>query len=399
MATCSARTRKHLTAFAVTLVAIIAIRSMACHALRPPAEAVMRDEDRSDVLSRRDYLVARVAEDFAGAMAAPDQDFFRGEWALGTLSMTSAALCNIAFAWPDTRAQAVQQLPPILDKALLPSTRAFDTSQWGTDALDTLGSDQGHLGYLGHLNLMLGCYRVLGGDHRYDALHDRITEAMVRRMNRSPSAHVETYPGEIYTSDNATAAASIAVHALASGEDHGPELRRFVQYTRSHLLDARTGLVVFKVGAQGQPLGTPRGCGVGWNSFYLPFVDRTFASEQWTRLRDHMVRRSPIGLWGVREYPTGVWGLGDVDSGPIVLGLSPSATGFALAGARREADVETLGRLMLTAELAGTTWVGLEGTRYLAAPLVGDAIVLAMRTARDWDGRYVSGEGRRATGR
>jgi len=240
---------------------------------------------------------------------------------------------------------------------------------------------------------------VLGGDHRYDALHDRITEAMVRRMNRSPSAHVETYPGEIYTSDNATAAASIAVHALASGEDHGPELRRFVQYTRSHLLDARTGLVVFKVGAQGQPLGTPRGCGVGWNSFYLPFVDRTFASEQWARLRDHMVRRSPIGLWGVREYPAGAWGLGDVDSGPIVLGLSPSATGFALAGARREADVETLGRLMLTAELAGTTWVGLEGTRYLAAPLVGDAIVLAMRTARDWDGRYVSGEGRRATGR
>jgi len=371
------------------VVALVGVRVLACHAVRPPAEAVIGGHDRSDVLSRRDYLLARIAGDFERDMGAPDQSFFRGEWALGTLSMTSAAVCNIAFTWPDTRDAALTQLPPIIDKALLPSTRAFDTGAWDSDALASLDNNQGHLGYLGHLNLMLGCYRVLGGDGRYDDLHDRITAAMVRRMDRSRSVHVETYPGEIYTSDNATGAASIAVHAAASGKAHGQTLHRFIQYTRDHLLDPQTGLVVFKVDSQGRPWGTSRGCGVGWNSFYLPFVDPAFSSDQWSKLREHMIRRSSVGFWGVREFPDGVLGFGDVDSGPLILGLSPSATGFSMAGARRENDAETLGRLMLTAEAAGTTWVGLTGSRYLAAPLVGDAIVLAMRTAHAWDGRYL----------
>lgn len=385
----SRKTKKTWAAVGLAFIGLAGARGLACHALRPPAEAVVQGHDRSDVLSRRDYLLARVAGNFEREMAAPDQGFFRGEWALGTLSMTSAAICNIAFQWPDTRAAALDQLPRLIDKALLPSTRAFDTGAWDSDALESLGTEQGHLGYLGHLNLMLGCYRVIGGDARYDDLHDRLTAAMARRMDRSPSAHVETYPGEIYTSDNSTAAASVAVHGIATGKDHGPTLRKFVHYTRNHLLDPATGLVVFKVDAEGHPLGTSRGCGVGWNSFYLPFVDPAFASDQWGKLRTHMIRRSAVGLWGVREFADDVAGSGDVDSGPLILGLSPSATGFSIAGARRENDVESLGRLMLTAEAAGTTWVGLDGSRYLAAPLVGDAIVLAMRTAHAWDGRYL----------
>lgn len=89
------------------------------------------------------------------------------------------------------------------------------------------------------------------------------------------------------------------------------------------------------------------------------------------------VVETPLGLSAFREYPRGVDGRGDVDSGPLVLGLSPSATGFALAGA----DPALRRGLLHTAELVGCT-VPWNGRHFLFGPLVGDAAVLAARTQR-----------------
>ena len=54
-------------------------------------------------------------------------------------------------------------------------------------------------------------------------------------------------------------------------------------------------------------------------------------------------------------------------------------------------DAASLGGLLATAEVAGTTWVRPGRRSYLLAPDVGDAIVLAMRTARRFDRRFVAG--------
>jgi hypothetical protein len=66
---------------------------------------------------------------------------------------------------------------------------------------------------------------------------------------------------------------------------------------------------------------------------------------------------------------------GDVDSGPLVMGVSPAATGFALGDATLRGRPERSG-LLRTAELAGVSVRG----HYLLAPLVGDSIMLAART-------------------
>jgi hypothetical protein len=68
--------------------------------------------------------------------------------------------------------------------------------------------------------------------------------------------------------------------------------------------------------------------------------------------------------------------------------LTPSGTGFAIAGALLNKDGAFLEELLRTSELAGFS-VQRAGRRcYAIAPLVGDAILLAMKTAGPWDERY-----------
>ena len=99
------------------------------------------------------------------------------------------------------------------------------------------------------------------------------------------------------------------------------------------------------------------------------------------------MKMTVFGVTGIREYPDGRQGAGDVDSGPLFFGLSPAGTGFAIAGARFTRDAEFLNELLLTAEIAGCTIETGGRRRYLLAPLVGDAVLLAMRSVTEWNPR------------
>ncbi|HEY3450781.1 MAG TPA: hypothetical protein VGK67_30775 [Myxococcales bacterium] len=377
-----------------TLLVLVALKAAWFFAFRTDGARLIAGEERADLMARRAYLVHRLLQEKTDArgMRTPG-GIFTGEWFVGSLSMTAAACTNLAFEYPETRAAAIGEIDQLIVRALEPAAREFDRGMWkGEDALDSLDGPNGHIGYLGHVALMMAERRLLAGAAAEDPYKDagsRVVEALARRMAASSSSYLETYPGEVYAMDNAAVAAALALHDLGTGQqDHRPVVDRWLAYTRTNLLDPETGLVSFSLGRDGKPNQRSRGSGVGWNSFFLPMVDRAFAAEQFDRLRKHLVDR-PLGIAGVREVRRGVRVGGDVDSGPVLLGLSPSGTGFALAGARHASDARLLGEFLDTAELAGFTWQWNGERRYLLAPFVGDAIVLAMKTARPWDRRFL----------
>lgn len=346
-----------------------------------------------DALRRRRSLVRRIREGVRPKDIGTTYDLFKGEYAFGTYAMTGYALTNIALDAPETRAESLEVVDLLIDQVLGEEISGFDTSQWRERALDVLDADRGHIAYLGHLNLLLGARRVLGGDLSRDALHARVTDAIARRLRARPHRHPETYPGETYTMDVLVAVASLVVADRVRGTDHRQVVGEWLAYTRARLLDPTTGLIVFGVDEEtGAPLQRGRGSAAGWASFYLPMIDLAFAREQWLAAKQHLHGR--VGPFaGVREYhPTDPSaGPGDIDSGPVVV-WGVSATGFAMAGARRHGDVDTLGGLLTMAETFGITKDEGEERRYVAAPLLGDAILLCMKTARPWwDGM---GEGR-----
>ncbi len=319
-------------------------------------------DDEADQRSRLSYLTQRLT-----AEAAPGwgpSEFYAGEWRIVSLSMTALAAVDL---------NEPAQVEKLAEVALRRSSRAFDTGSYRTDALATLGSDEGHAGYLGHLMLVLASECSMGSTkHRAEA--DAVSTALRARFLAAQHGLIDTYAGRKWIPDNAAALAGVELYARCRG------LPSFAVVARRWPTDA-TGLLLFSPGV------APRGSGAAWNSIYLPRIDAEFAQQQFRLASQRFAVHPAPGLAAFREYPPGVRGTGDADSGPLVFGLSPSATGFALAGA----DDPLRGGLLRTAELAGWT-VPWHGRHYLFGPLVGDAAVLAARTS----GRRLPSPGARA---
>jgi hypothetical protein len=92
--------------------------------------------------------------------------------------------------------------------------------------------------------------------------------------------------------------------------------------------------------------------------------------------------RTLFGFGAIREYALGFRGHGDVDAGPIVLGVSVGATGFALGSAAAQRDRQLFRELYRTLELFGVP-VERDGHRTFAVGgALGNALLLAMLSAR-----------------
>jgi len=376
-----ARLRRTLLRLTLTLLFATLLRGLWFSHYRVSADRATRGQDLPDLVARRAYLVERTTADDFGPRDFPEVlgDPFRGEWALVSLSMTGLALAGMAQRFPDQAGTTESDLQKLIDRALTGDLSSFDTVQWKEVALDTLPSDRGHAGYLGHLALLVAADELAfpGGPNR--PLLGRLAEALARKVEQSPCGLAETYPGEIYVPDNAVIVAALALSARA-GLLPAARPREILDKIHARYADRSSGLLPFRVGPGCAAAPEARASGASWSLLYLALADEAYAARGYESLRTRFLDQPLPGVTGLREWPRGVDRPGDVDSGPLLLGLSPAATGFTVALARRFADADTLQGLLDTAELAGFT-ADLRGRRrYLLAPLVGDAILLAARS-------------------
>ncbi len=192
-------------------------------------------------------------------------------------------------------------------------------------------------------------------------------------------AVLQSYPGQAWPCDNVVAMAALA----RAGDLLGTGDRALAQAWLRRLdglRDTATGLLPHRVALDGAMLEGPRASSQAIIQTVLPDVDPAAAAADWAAYRKAFVVRE-VGLIGVREYPVGVSGRGDVDSGPLVLGVSASASAVTLAAARRVGDAELADALDREAELLGLGW-SWGGTRRYAGGLlpVGDAFLAWARS-------------------
>ena len=372
--------RRRWPAVVAALVALAAVRLFVPWWCGRDAEAWFEgDPDRQEALA--DAMVAFEADDDAHRTSAPPEDRFAGEWALVTHQMTALGLAQVCLARVATCARYAPVATRAAAKSFLPEMRDFGTRAWkGEDAMASLKGPHGHA-YLAYAALALGMARRI--DPEFPASlarqHDALVAAYERRLLASETGLIETYPGEAYPTDVAAVAAAIAVHGRATGVDHAPVLRRWAEGVRRVQIDRASGFVVQRASARdGAPHDEPRGSGTGLGAYFAGFADRSVAEALSDALFAH--ESTLFGFGAIQEYADGHDGLGDIDSGPVLLGVSVAATGFALAPARAFGRRDAFRRIYRTTDLFGLptsgrrTWFGSGGP-------IGNALLLAFLTS------------------
>jgi hypothetical protein len=344
------------------------------------AMALFADESAAQLALARGVERWHAAEITAGDLMTGSERF-DGEWLFGTSMMAGLGHAQLAVAHPEHREPQLRALAGCLARMLSPELRAFDRAAWGSDPLEDLGSSRAHAAYLGYMGLVMSVHRSLVPDSQHAGLHDRIMAHLHHAVLQSPIGLAETYPGEVYPVDNAAIMGALALHQRVTGVDHAEVLAGWAARLPS-LRDAETGLLIQAVApTDARMVDGPRGSGTALAVYFLSFADAEQSRSLYEAVRGHL-RRDLLGFGAVREYPPGSDGRGDIDSGPVVLGVSISATGFALAGSRIHGDSATFEALYATAYLFGAP-VDRDGVRSFAlgGPL-GDAMMLALLTAR-----------------
>jgi len=345
--------------------------------------------ERKEIVHRANYLTSMVCtspQQLLDEMPSSIGKQFQGEWAVYSCSMTSAALANIAILYPQNKELAIKFIGQIIDIAMSEEIREYDRLRWREDPMDGIYGNLSHISYYSHLAWMISRYKQIGGYGKYDDLYHSLCKAMNRRIRQSKSLNLPTYPGEyIYIPDMLVAIVALANYSSQYDGKYSTTVNMWVERAKKEWIDKETGLVAsfLEVYNDSIRIVLPvKGSYSALNCYYLSLVDPEFAKEQYDCLMKNYKQGFPFA--GIKEYHdrTCLFGM-DIDAGPIIFNLSPSGTAFAIGCATSLDDMEFRNKLLKTAELGGSTVTWFGKSHYLLAnlALVGEAIVLAMRTS------------------
>ena len=347
------------------------------------------ERERKSIIHRANYLTAKVCttpQSLINEMPNGIGEQFQGEWALYTCSMTSAALANIAILYPQNKELSIKFIGEIIDIALSEEIKEYDRVRWMEDPMDGIYGNLSHISYYSHVAWMISRYKQIGGDGKYDGLYHSLCKAMNRRIRQSKSLNLPTYPGEyIYIPDMLVAIVALANYSSQYEGKYSTTVNMWVERAKKEWIDKETGMVAsfLEVCNDSVQIVQPvKGSYSALNCYYLSLVDSEFAKEQYDYLLKNYKQEFPFA--GIREYHdrTCLFSM-DIDAGPVVLNLSPSGTAFAIGCATSLDDIDFRNKLLKTAEIGGSTVTWFGKSHYLLAnfALVGEAIVLAMRTS------------------
>lgn len=362
--------RRRWTVAAVVLVAALAI---------VPRHVCSRDVDgyydgRSPEVRALASHVAKALD--AGARPSAHHTgsvHMDGEWAYVSVMMSVIGLTRAAYGDRSFERAARERGSALLaSEGLL----GFGTRAWGHHYRD---AEVGHA-YLGWGALALGHARELDPGFPEAAAHDAMIALLRRSLDESPHGVFETFPSVTFPPDVAVAIGAVALHDRLTGGHHDVLVKRAVKRFIDGFVDPKSGFVWQQADpTTGAGRDTPRGSGTAISAYALSFADDAAAAKLRAALHAYTSRLA--GFEAVREYGDGRFGLGDIDSGPVLLGVSVAATGFSLASARQACDRDWFRGLARTMHMFGVPWRDGGDARYLTGGALGNAVLLAMLTA------------------
>lgn len=334
--------------------------------------------EEKEILQRAEYLVSKISDSPEKLMKImpkwiPTQ--FQGEWAIYSCSMTCKALSNIVLLYPKYKDTMKQRIEKIIDIVLSKEVRKYDADRWNEDPLKGIEGNLSHLSYYSILAWMIGEYKSIYGNSKYDKLYHSLCEALNRRILNSPSMNIPTYPYEsIYIPDMLVAIVALAQYSSLNNGKYKNTVDTWISRAKTEWIDGKTGLLRSRLESN-----DISGAYSALNCYYLSLIDVDFGREQYIHLKQNF-KHPFIGL---KEHVNSeLLYEFDIDAGPLIYNISPSGTAFAIGSATIFNDKKFRKQILKVAEIVATTVTRKGKTHYLLSniALVGEAIMLAMRT-------------------
>jgi hypothetical protein len=284
-------------------------------------------------------------------------------------------------------------LAPTTDAAL--RQNAIREARW---ALERIDSPAGRAPFSPHLDPPYGVFYVgwstwlRGGilqleapakpDPALLARFDADCAALAAAFDRSSTPFLSAYPGQAWPVDSVVAIAALRLHDTILLPRYDKLIDHWIADAKERL-DPPTGLLPHRVDPPtGNVIDGARGSSQSLIARFLAEIDGAWGAQQYAAFREQFVD-TPLGVPGIREYPLGSEGRGDVDSGPLIFGLSASATAVTLGAALLHDDHALTAPIIHVAEATGfpISWNG--SKHYLSGALpVADAFLLWSKTAQ-----------------
>lgn len=347
-------------------------------------------EEKTELLERANWLCDKIIvkpEQLLKEVPSILGTMYGGQWAIYACSMLASSLVNISKLYPEEKNQALTRIERLIDIALTPTMKRFDSEDWREDPLEakSLKGNKGHMTYLTTIAWMISLYKLAGGKSTtYDqTLHD-CCEGINHRMTSKKDMNVPSFTNNIvFISDMVCACVVLQNYASLYNGKYADTASKWLEKAKAELIHKPTGLLVATKKYRNKSY--VRGSYTALTNYFLTLLDdKEFAKDQYERMKK--VFRKDTPLCGLKEFQrvNGNFKF-DPNAGPIFYGLSGSGTAIAIGCATYFEDWEYRYQLLRTAEIAGQTIKEKNKQHYRLAELafVGEAMTLAMRTNKN----------------
>ncbi len=311
------------------------------------------------------------------------------EWVLFSYSYTTYALTNICKETNSSEVRFKSMMKTMIEKVLsseICSSFGVDSSTLQNNYIPNYS-----VLYLGHLNMMLGCYRSCFKDSCYNRLNDLISRSLAMRYGESKCMNLESYPGSIWISDNTVALASLYLHSDNTSSNYKAICDSWVNLMKEKYIENTTGLLYSTINSQtGKPEEEPRGSMTAWNIIFISRFDEAFAIELYNSYFEHFSDNYGAFRLFKERKGNSETSYGDIDSGPLLAGYGIPSNVFAIACARIAEDYKTAKQIENLLEIGARKidknneiFYDIRFVDMEYSPLA-EAIVLFSITVNDW---------------
>ena len=296
------------------------------------------------------------------------------EWALVFCGFYSMALAEQADAQPGFAPEAAARIHHCARIIMAIPEELPDADIPGYCAERTYGLAPILAGYRG---LVLATRRKMMNDDLFDVALTQIVSRLATAITSCYESSASVWPAD----------QALHLHAIAlCDESMGTDHRWLNSYWQSNVLerfqDPATGFIHARVATgPDRVLIKPCATSAAWLALLLADVLPDFARQQYEALCRY--REFHLGPFeATKEFGGFRLALGDVYSGPLLLGLSPAASGFTLCAHKLFGEEERFTRTWRVFEVFGMPRTDTRGKRYYLGNAMGDAVLLYAKVAQ-----------------